>query len=298
MLSEGVRLALDTIGLRSECVGYVEREASAAAVIVAGLAAQGLPAPAIWDDARTFDGGRFRGCVDIFTAGYPCQPFSLAGKRRGECDARHLWPEVHRAIEEIEPGIVFLENVAGHLRLGYAAVERDLLGLGYTVTPGLFSAEEVGDSQKRERLFILANADGVQCVNAAPGGQDRAGESVAEAGEELAGASANGRKDCVVQSQNEVRQEPDERCPGIPVFPPGPNDFRSWAAVAGVDPAVMPAIESDVRRVADGMAPWSERLRLLGNGVVPLAAAYAFLSLWACSGGHRHGGRVGGKHEY
>ena len=84
----------------------------------------------VWDDVATFDGGSWRGAVDIVTAGYPCQPFSVAGKRRGAEDPRHLWPHVARIIGEVEPPFVFLENVAHHLRLGFPEVAAGLVGMG------------------------------------------------------------------------------------------------------------------------------------------------------------------------
>ena len=84
--------------------------------------------------------------MDCITAGYPCQPFSVAGKRRGEGDPRHLWPHVHRVIGEVEPALVFLENVPGHLSLGFDKVAADLESLGYEVAAGLFTAEEVAQA--------------------------------------------------------------------------------------------------------------------------------------------------------
>lgn len=116
------------------------------------------PAP-VWDDVATFDGRPWRGAVDIVTAGYPCQPFSVAGKRRGADDPRHLWPHVARIIGEAEPPFVFLENVAHHLRLGFPEVAGGLVGMGYRLAAGLFTAAEVGAPHKRERLFILAHRE-------------------------------------------------------------------------------------------------------------------------------------------
>lgn len=157
-LDLGVELAVP--GARTIC--GVEWDASSCAYL-AGQMAQGTVAPfPVWSDLRTFDGAAWRGCVDILVAGYPCPPFSVAGKQLGEEDPRHLWPHVACIIDECRPPIVFLENVSGHLRLGAHEVCRDLQDLGYSVACGLFSAEEVGAPHKRERLFILAvrHADG------------------------------------------------------------------------------------------------------------------------------------------
>ena len=147
-------LAIAIPGYRA--VGHVERETFAAATLVARMEDASLDQAVVWDDVGTFDGRPWRGAVDIVTAGYPCQPFSVAGKRRGADDPRHLWPHVARIIGEIEPPFVFLENVAHHLRLGFPEVASGLVGMGYRLAAGLFTAAEVGAPHKRERLFILA----------------------------------------------------------------------------------------------------------------------------------------------
>lgn len=102
----------------------------AAATLVARMEDKALDQAVIWDDIATFDGTPWRSAVDILSAGYPCQPFSVAGKRRGADDPRHLWPHVARIIGECEPPFVFLENVAHHLRLGFPEVASGLVGMG------------------------------------------------------------------------------------------------------------------------------------------------------------------------
>ena len=152
----GIDLGL-TIALPGyRTVGHVERETFAAATLVARMEDTSLDQAVVWDDVGTFDGRPWRGAVDIVTAGYPCQPFSVAGKRRGADDPRHLWPHVARIVGEVEPPFVFLENVAHHLRLGFPEVAGGLVGMGYRLAAGLFTAAEVGAPHKRERLFILA----------------------------------------------------------------------------------------------------------------------------------------------
>ncbi|NEX47148.1 DNA cytosine methyltransferase [Pseudotabrizicola algicola] len=152
----GIDLGL-TIALPGyRTVGHVERETYAAATLVARMEDAALDHAPVWDDVATFNGRPWRGAVDIVTAGYPCQPFSVAGKRRGTDDPRHLWPHVARIISEVEPPFVFLENVAHHLRLGFPEVASGLVGMGYRLAAGLFTAAEVGAPHKRERLFILA----------------------------------------------------------------------------------------------------------------------------------------------
>lgn len=98
--------------------------------------------------------------IDILTAGYPCQPFSHAGKRKGADDPRHLWPDVARAIGALRPGLVVLENVAGHVSLGLADVLGDLSALGYDATWGVVRAADAGAPHGRARIFIVANPSG------------------------------------------------------------------------------------------------------------------------------------------
>lgn len=140
-------------------VAYVEIEAFLIENLVCEMEA-GLLAPTpVWTNVKTFDARPFRGKVHGITGGYPCQPFSVAGKRGGEDDSRHLWPYIGKGegsiVGTVRPLWVFFENVSGHLSLGYEEVRRDLQGLGYKVEEGIFSAEEVGAPHQRKRLFIL-----------------------------------------------------------------------------------------------------------------------------------------------
>ena len=94
--------------------------------------------------------------VDILTAGYPCQPFSNAGKRRGTDDPRHIWPWIARAIGVLRPRFVVLENVAAHIRRGFDVVSEDLASLGYDTAWSVVRASDVGAPHRRERLFVVA----------------------------------------------------------------------------------------------------------------------------------------------
>lgn len=94
--------------------------------------------------------------VDILTAGYPCQPFSHAGQRKGTQDERHIWPYIIEAISRIRPSIVILENVRGHLSLGFKEVLSDLAKNGYDAKWEIVRASDVGAPHQRARLFIIA----------------------------------------------------------------------------------------------------------------------------------------------
>ncbi len=153
----GLDLGLELAISRSRPVAYVEREAFACAHLVAAME-QGLLAPApVWSDARTFPGRRFRGRVDCVIGGIPCQPHSIAGKRLGRDDERDLWSPLRRIVVQTGAWCALIENVPGMVTSGgLARVWRDLHRLGFAVEAGLFSAEEVGASHGRERLFVLA----------------------------------------------------------------------------------------------------------------------------------------------
>lgn len=137
---------------------YVEWEEYPRSVIIAAqLAGYLAPAP-IWDDLTTFNARPLAGAIDTLLAGYPCQPFSAAGQRRGEDDERHLWPDVARVADELGDNLnwIFLENVAGHVSLGAETVLRELRDMGFTPATGLFSAEETGATHERLRWFCVA----------------------------------------------------------------------------------------------------------------------------------------------
>ena len=152
----GIELGLKRAipGLRT--VALCEIEAFAIANLVSKMEA-GLMDPApIWPDLKTFPWSAFRDRVDILTGGYPCQPFSAAGQRRGKDDPRHLWPYIADGIRLLRPRCCFFENVEGHISLGLSDVIEDLAGMGYRTTWGIFSASECGAPHQRKRVFILA----------------------------------------------------------------------------------------------------------------------------------------------
>ena len=328
---------------------FVEWEDWPRTVLIAAQRAGYFSQAPIWDDLRSFDARRFCGAFDILLAGYPCQPFSAAGKRGGADDPRHLWPEVARVIRECSPEWVFLENVPGHVTLGLEAVLRELWRMGYTPAAGLFSAAEVGAPHQRLRIFILAHTDEPASGHRQlqPGGEQRLhpeGRSAgaghhqlvkAESdrwregragpelwlGREATPASAGGAMADPSGSELERqqrgqhhpgrRQEPDGY-PALPggtgLHPPGPGDHAGWAAVLAARPDLAPALgfydclswarrlaadpegpvaaaaEPALRRMADGLAHRARALRLLGNGVHPLAAAHAWRTLAAAHG--------------
>lgn len=117
-----------------------------------------LPLFPIWNDVRTFDGKPWRGIVDVVTAGFPCQPFSISGKQEGEKDERNMWPETIRIIREVGPDFAFLENVPGLLSFDYfGTILGDLAEAGYDAVWTTISSKNLGAPHKRNRLWILAH---------------------------------------------------------------------------------------------------------------------------------------------
>jgi len=106
--------------------------------------------------------------IDILTAGYPCQPFSHAGSRKGANDERHLWPYIKEIIGILRPQFIVLENVRGHFGLGFREVLSDLATLRYDARWTLIRASDVGAPHRRERLFILAYTTSSRCSRTQP----------------------------------------------------------------------------------------------------------------------------------
>jgi DNA (cytosine-5)-methyltransferase 1 len=283
----GLDLGIAIAEPRYRAVCYVEREAHAAATLVARMADEALDQAPVWDDLKSFDGHAWRGRVHILSAGYPCQPFSHSGKRQGSADPRHLWPDVARIIDESDPQIVFLENVEGHIDLGFAEVAGELRRLGYEPKAGLFTARETGASHRRRRLFIMAHAN-----------RDRRGL--------YAGPDAVGRigaaKVALRHRTEQLRSIfPFQRGTGmdtaladhaadglaigddvasyyeLPLFAPAPGELQDWERLLDRRPDLQPAIFRDDY----GMADRVDRTRAAGNGVCALEAAFAYCTLAA-----------------
>ncbi|GAO08442.1 putative modification methylase [Streptomyces lydicamycinicus] len=96
--------------------------------------------------------------VDVVLGGYPCQPFSTAGRRKGTADARHIWPHIAHALRVLRPRIAIFENVANHLRVGFPDVLADLAAIGFDAEWSVVQADEIGAPHQRRRLIVLAIA--------------------------------------------------------------------------------------------------------------------------------------------
>ena len=123
-------------------------------------------------DIRELDGSLYAG-IDLITGGYPCQPFSTAGKRKGADDPRHLWPEMFRVIQQARPTWVVCENVAGHITMGLDAVLSDMESLGYAGQAVVIPACAKDAPHERKRVWIIFNSDSVDAIGVErPSGED------------------------------------------------------------------------------------------------------------------------------
>jgi len=152
----GIELGLKRVIPNLRSVALCEIEAFACANLVAKMEEGLMDAAPIWTNLKTFPWAEFRDRVDILTGGYPCQPFSAAGKRLGTDDPRHLWPFIADGIRILRPKLCYFENVEGHISLGLREVIGELESIGYKAAWGIFSAAEVGAPHQRKRVFILA----------------------------------------------------------------------------------------------------------------------------------------------
>ena len=153
----GIDLGLHRCLPNLRTIAYSEIEAFACELLLARMEGGQIDAAPIWPDLKSFPWEKLRDRVDILSGGYPCQPFSSAGKRLGREDPRHLWPYIADGISILRPRLCFFENVEGHISLGLREVIEHLGRLGYSTTWGIFSAAEVGAPHQRKRVFILAH---------------------------------------------------------------------------------------------------------------------------------------------
>lgn len=227
------------------------------------------PDTEIIDDVRELanDAERFRGSVDLICGGYPCQPFSVAGVRRGDKDDRHLWPEMLRIIQAVRPTWVIGENVAGHISMGLDEVLSDLEAAGYQARCYVIPAVAADAYHRRDRCWIVGYAkhDGLPTTEVRrifdqasnnneegekPSSQFEGTSRPANSGN-VAYASGEGLQGDVWQGQAGTQRQPE----GYPA------QCRWW----GSEPAV--------GRMANGVPGRVHRLKQLGNSIVPQVAA-------------------------
>lgn len=214
-----------------------------------------------WRDIRTLTGEDFYErtglrTVDIISGGFPCQPFSTAGVRRGKSDDRYLWPEMLRVIQDLRPTWVVGENVVGIIDMALDTVLSDLEAIGYAVQAFIIPACSVDAPHRRYRVFIVAhsNSDGRKGPRQTPKeGYDIDQERplVAEGGP-IPNAES-GREQRKFSGRRETW---------------GPGSIDWWS------------VEPDVGRVAHGIPHRVDRITTLGNAVVPQQAYPIFKAIY------------------
>jgi len=118
-----------------------------------------------YEVGKLYDAGRliYEGRIDLICGGFPCQPFSVAGRKKGTQDHRDLWPQMFRLIQQIQPAWIIGENVANFVNLAFSRTKIDLESQGYAVQPFIIPACAVGAPHRRDRVWIIANSSSVRC---------------------------------------------------------------------------------------------------------------------------------------
>ncbi|MDQ3167321.1 MAG: DNA (cytosine-5-)-methyltransferase [Chloroflexota bacterium] len=218
-------------------------------------------------DIREVRGDEF-GAVDVICGGFPCQPVSQAGKRRGEGDDRWLWPEMHRLVDHLRPTWVVGENVYGLVSMGLDGVLSDMESLGYVCWTAVLPACAVGAPHRRDRVWIVAHSQ--------EGGFRR------ERTPRGAGQSPRGGEDVADAESDLWRASGDDR----PVAPDGRGQRSATGQVVGglgrgadgLSPRLDgplgwgPGWEDGIPRVTAHEPDRANRLKALGNAIVPEVA--------------------------
>ena len=222
-----------------------------------------------WRDVRTLTKESFYErtglrTVDVISGGFPCQPFSVAGKQKGTEDDRCLWPEMLRVITELRPRCVVGENVPGIIKIAAGQVVKDLERAGYHVVVFNFEAAAVGAWHRRSRVFFVGIADVADADGSGLQGrkQPETPDAAEDAGEQPSRAPDGECSEAVYDAMR-------SGCAGDARWGKSQElaDGRCWAA------------EPDVGRVAHGIPARVDRLKCLGNAVVPQQAYPIFKAL-------------------
>jgi len=251
----GIDLACEWAGIKT--VAFCEREPFPQAVL-----RKHWPDIPIYDDVCTLTKERLDadgiGTIDLIHGGYPCQPFSVAGKREGTEDDRHLWPEVFRLIQAISPRWFVGENVAGHITLGLDIVLADLESIGYEWETFVLPAMAVGAPHRRDRVFIVAHSYG-----------ERWKEHYASSVSKELGQRARRDFEEILSNANSQPRFQTNTTFGTIGSRRGPWDDASWGYRGSKPGTYWDVSEPPVFGVDDGLPNHMDRVKSLGNAVVP-----------------------------
>ena len=221
-----------------------------------------------WRDIHELTGEDFRArtglrTVDVISGGFPCQPFSVAGKQAGKEDERYLWPEMLRVIADIKPHFVVGENVPGILRIAASDVVESLEREGYECVLFDFEAAAVGAPHRRERIAFVAHrksgpvedSDSCGCIETGVFPEQQRRTESERTSETVADAESAG-------NQGQIEFCKSKQATGRREMQFNPS-FSTERRLYGWIP------EPDVGRVAHGVPDWVDRIKALGNAVVP-----------------------------
>jgi DNA (cytosine-5)-methyltransferase 1 len=267
----GFALAAKWNGYRT--VGFCDNEPYAQAVLK-----KHWPEVPCHKDIREVRGELYAG-VTLLTGGFPCQPFSVAGKQRGKDDNRYLWPEMLRVIQEAKPAWIIGENVAGIVNLALDQVCADLEGQGYEVEPIIVPACAVDAPHRRDRCWIIAKymADSISLSERSAHGskewgcvRGRKDEDISQRNEmgsnssdsrENVADTVKQRREGRVHRRKDAERESVDGHAGCGGTTHGQSGEAIWLA------------EPNVGRVANGIPNRTHRLKGLGNAIVPQVAS-------------------------
>ncbi len=274
-------------------IGYVEKNEYCQKVIKQRITDGLLDNAPIFGDIRVFiDQGyaeSYTGMVDVVSAGFPCQPFSIAGKRRAEKDNRNMWPQTIKSIQIIRPKLVFLENVPGIISSGYIfTVIRQLSKAGYEILPLLqLGACDVGAPHKRKRSWVVAYAKRMRELQSERSKQNKrrwpcnCGKKVSHSNKQ----HGDSRR-FYTGKVSQFKASEIQRCESDVCNPAGKRlqdrfDHAMGRCSEGNKELQLArpnwwATEPSVGRVVNGLANRVDRLKAIGNGQVPQVAATAW----------------------
>jgi site-specific DNA-cytosine methylase len=268
-------------GMRT--VAMVEREAFCVSILEQKMRKGELDAAPIYPDLHRFPWSKYRGCVDIVSGGFPCQPFSLSGSRQATKDPRHLWPVITSGLAVLKPRACFFENVEGITSAespGYHSVLHnvlcDLERLGYRSTAGRFTASETGAPHQRTRWFIL----GVSNTNCLHGSQHGEYWNFEESSVQGSTINENSKRFLKLQYFEREGTSAKNQVLSGQRWPASANRQQyEWEPPHTVECRVG-GYSDGLPDKLDDAREHKARNRALGNAVVPAVAELAFSTLW------------------